>query len=435
MASIVWNEENAAHLYRRAAFGATPAEISQALSDGLEGSVDRLLDYGTVSNAALDARLSRLAFDLTRVNGIINWWIVRMAYTARPLEERMTFFLHDHFATAVSKVGNPAAMLTQNELLRRYATGNFVNLTIDISKDVAMLIWLDNATSVKDHPNENYGRELLELFTLGQGNYSEPDVQSAAKAFTGWTFDRRTQIFAFKDSVHDHSQKDFLGRVGDWNGDDIIRIATSEFAHGRLIAGKLFATFAWENPPQDVVDRFAQIYLDGGNQLAPLIRAILTSPEMYSPQALWTKVRSPIDHTIMALRQLRIEDDRAIRAAAASMNLEGLTLFNPPDVAGWDGGTAWINSGSLLSRMNFGSSISSFFDPAGFGAGAAVSTAGELVDLYLRRLGPLQVSATTRDQLMAYVSPGGALPTGTALTTKAKGLAHMIISLPDWQMC
>ncbi|MEO8218063.1 MAG: DUF1800 domain-containing protein [Acidobacteriota bacterium] len=437
MASIAWNEQNAAHLLRRAAFGGTGAEIDQAVQDGLDLAVDKLINFESIPTGTLDSRLASYNLDLTTLQGIAQWWIYRMVYSPRPLEERMTLFLHDHFATAISKVRLAELMLVQNNLFRRYATGKFVDLTIDVSKDIAMLVWLDNYTSRKEHPNENYGRELLELFTLGQGYYSEPDVFSAAKAFTGWTYkggDRSPdRTFLFVDAYHDHTQKDFLGRVGDWNGDDIVRIATGEFAHGRLIAGKLFSYLVYDSPDQTVIDNFARIYLDSGTDLKVLVAAILKSPEMYSAQALWTKVKSPVDHTVIGARQLLLTTDKLGRLSFNAMSLEGLTLFNPPDVSGWDDGLAWISAGALLTRMNTAGSLAFYFDPAAFIAGQSFTTPGQMVDFFLRRLGPLDLAAGSRGQLINYVAPSGSLPNGTALLTKQRGLAHMILSLPEWQ--
>ncbi|MGZ8710807.1 MAG: DUF1800 domain-containing protein [Thermoanaerobaculia bacterium] len=431
--AIAWDRVRAAHLFRRAAFGATPADIERALDEGLEATVDRLLDL-SVPNDALDARLARQTdLDLTKVGGILRWWAIRLVWSARPLEERMTLFLHDHFATAISKVGQPEPMLEQNQLLRRHALGNFTTLTTDIARDTAMLIWLDNRTNVKDHPNENFGRELLELFLLGHGNYSEEDVASAAKAFTGWTISRQTRRFIFVDRLHDHSQKTFLGRTGDWDGDDIVRMACDEEAHARFLAEKLYFFFVHEHAEESVLERFANVYRDAGTELKPLVRAILTSEEMYSEHVMWSKVKSPADHAITALRQLAIDDDRAARVAGTAMAAEGQTLFNPPDVAGWDGGMQWINSASLLTRMNFGAPLLNWFDPARFLEGSSWSTAAELVDVYLDRLGPLDVPASTHAALEGYVAPGGALPSGSTLTWRMRGLAQMVISLPEWQ--
>lgn len=432
--ATTWNEESAAHLYRRAAFGASSAEVRRAVADGMDATVASLVDYESISNAALDARLGAANFDLTTLAGISRWWITRLLYTARPLEERMTLFWHDHFATSIRKVKDATLMLNQNALFRSSALGDFVDLTIAVSKDPAMLIWLDNATSRKDHPNENYGRELLELFTLGNGNYTEDDVQSSAKAFTGWSLNRTTMQFTFVDRNHDHTQKAFLGRTGDWNGDDIVRIACSQVAHAQLIATKLFAWFAHDDPEQGVVDRFAQIYLDAGNGIKPLVRAILTSDEMYSDKARWAKVKSPVDHAVTALRLLGVDNSSVPRATQSALSLEGETLFAPPDVSGWDQGLAWISSNALLTRMNFANSVAGWFDPSKFAGMAAVRTAADLVGVYLGELGPLTVAADTSAALAAYVATDGKLPSGTELTAKQRGLAHLVLSLPEWQM-
>lgn len=432
--SIPWDGTRAAHLYRRAGFGATPEEIERALDEGLEATVDRLLDFST-PDTALEQRLAaQTDLDLTRIGGIFRWWAIRLAYSAHPLRERMTLFLHDHFATAISKVGSGEAMLAQNELLRRYALGNFTELTVEISRDPAMLIWLDNFTSVKGRPNENYGRELLELFTLGAGNYTEEDVMSAAKAFTGWTLSRETRQFVYLDERHDHSLKWFLGKLGDWNGDDIVEMACAEPAHARLMAGKLYAHFVHDHADDAVIERFAQVYRDAGTELKPLVRAILTSEEMYADHVLWSKVKSPADHAVTAVRQLAIRDDRVSRAVVGAMSGEGQTLFNPPDVAGWDGGMRWINSTAVLTRMNFGAAFLGLFDPARFLSGASWSSAAQLVDVYLERLGPLNVPDATRDALEAYVAPDGELPAGTELLWRQRGLAQLVIALPEWQM-
>jgi uncharacterized protein (DUF1800 family) len=433
MAAIPWNETNAAHLLRRAGYGGTSGEVTQAVRDGLDATVNRLVDYDGIDNSALDARLTAAGLDLTTTQGIIRWWLTRILFTARPLEERMTFFWHDHFATAISKVNDQALMLQQNRTLRQYAMGNFRDLLTAVSKDPAMLIWLDNAQSVKDHPNENYGRELLELFGLGIGHYSEVDVLSAAKAFTGWTLTRPARQFVFVDRNHDHTQKDFLGRVGDWDGTDIIRIICEEFANAQLIAGKLFEYFAYEAPDQSTINKFAQVYVDNNNEIRPTVRAILKSEEMYSGRALWQKVKSPVDFVAIALRQAMINSDQT-RLASGVLNAQGQTPFNPPDVSGWTSGLEWINSGTLLGRVNFSNNVANNLDPVGFTSGENVATADQLVDVYLRKLGPLSISSSSRAQLVKYVAPNGTMPTGNALTTKKRGLLQLVFSLPEWQM-
>lgn len=436
MSAIAWNEATAAHLFRRAGFGATAEEISSALAMGLEATVDRLINYESISNADLDTRVASMHFDLNPVSlpsyvDMVRWWLIRMIYTARPLEERMTLFWHMHFATSVDKVAESDLMRAQTDLFRQYAVGNFVQLCIGVAKDRAMQFWLDNWTSDKEHPNENWGRELLELFTLGRGHYSEADVAAAARAFTGWGLGFTTfpVTFQYDDSKHDHGLKTFLGQTGDLNGDQIIRIACAQPAHGQWIASKLFAYFAYDNPEQAVIDRLASLYMGSATDLKPLLTAILTSEEMYSPQALWSKIKSPVEHVAMTGRMLKLEDE--VRRSRDRLAEQGQLLYSPPDVSGWKGGRTWVTSAALLSRMNFANDAVALFDPAEFGT---PSSAGAAVDDYLKRLGPLQVDAATRQSLIDFVAPGGVLPQGDALSSRLRGLAHMILSLPEWQM-
>ena len=434
--AVTWNEVNAAHLLRRAAFGGTAAEIAQAVSDGHIGAVNKLLAYDVVTTGDLDLRLSRQGIDLSSSSGIRYWWLTRLLFTPRPLEERMTLFWHDHWATSISKVGDAGYMFTQNQLLRRYALGNFINFAIDMSKDIAMLIWLDNITNRKGRANENYGRELLELFTLGIGNYTEEDVLACARSFTGWTYSGTTKTFVFSSANHDYGSKTLLGQTGDWNGDDSVRIACGKFAHGQLIARKLFSYFAYDNPEAAVVDRFARIYMDSGTNIRPLVEAILKSDEMFSPKALWSKVKGPVDHGIIASRQLLMDNDGLDNDLLGFLDAEGQTLFAPPDVDGWDGGLTWINSGWLLTRMNKSRTIiSKYFDPIKFQLGATITNAAQMVDFYLKTLGPITLTAASRAELIKYVATDSAtLPTGTTLALKQKGLARLILCLPDWQL-
>ena len=434
--AVPWNETNAAHLLRRAAFGGTAAEIAQAVSDGQIGATDKLLNYEFVPTPDLDARISRQTLDLTTTGGITAWWMTRILYSPRPLEERLTLFWHNHFATAIYKVNSVNFMFRQNQLLRSYANLDFKPMVLELSKDPAMLIWLDNRTNRKGRPNENYGRELLELFTLGHGNYTEDDVLAAAKAFTGWTYDSATGNFLFQDNNHDHSQKTFMGVTGDLNGDDIIRIICTSPAHGRLITSKLFAYFAYPDPPATVIDSLASVYMSSNQNIKALLRAILLHDEMYSPKAIGTQVKSPIDFAVIASHQLMLDNDGVDNDISAQMPLQGMQLYNPPDVDGWDGGLTWINAGTLLNRINLARTlINKYFDPARFLAGEVITNPAHMVDSFLRRLGPLQVPAAVRTQLINYVSPDGlTMPTGTTLLLKQRGLARLIVSQPNWQM-
>jgi len=436
MSPISWNDETVAHLYRRAAFGATADELDRAFREGLEATVDRLVNYDSVPNALLEQRIAAKKFDLNPQSrqsyiDIVRLWMFRMIYSARPFEERMTFFWHDHFATSVRKVGESDLMAWQCDLFRRGALGNFEQLCVAVAKDPAMQFWLDNFTNMKEHPNENFARELLELFTLGHGHYTEQDIMAAARAFTGWTLDRSVYpvVFMFVDAMHDHGTKTFLGQTGNWNGDDIIRIACSQFAHGQWIASKLFAYFAYDNPDQAVIDRLARVYMDSRREIRPLVQAILTSEEMYSPQAMWCRVRSPIEHVAMTCRMLELPDE--VPSARDHLKRQGQLPFEPPDVSGWTGGLTWITSAALLSRMNFANEAVTTFDPATFGV---PSDPGQVVDAYLHQLGPLPVDAATRDMLIEYIAPDGRLSSGNLLLSRLRGLVHLILSLPEWQL-
>lgn len=435
----VWNTESAAHLFRRAAYGATPSELSAAVRDGFEETVDRIVHYTAIPNGSLDQRIAAMYFDPTLpFHKPVRIWLTRMIYTARPLEERMTFFWHNHFATNVRKVMNPILSANQVErLLRPRALGNFRTLAQELARDPAMLLWLDNWTSTKEHPNENFGRELLELFTLGRGHYSEGDVQAATRAFTGWTLDLSIKpgFFLYRDDWHDHGQKTFMGETGDLDGNRVIDIITSKFDHGRWIAGKLFAELAYENPEPELVDRLARVYLDAGTEIEPLVMAILTSDEMYSPRAILTKVKSPLEHVVMSCRLLELRDEVTTHGndvtAHEYLTTQGQYPYEPPNVAGWPHGLAWITSAGLLSRINFASAAVGGFDPLVFGIN---SSAEEIVENYLQRLGPMHIDSTARGELISYLAPGGSLPRGPSLLARLSGLARMILSLPEWQM-
>jgi uncharacterized protein (DUF1800 family) len=431
MPPSVWNTQSAAHLFRRAAYGATSSELSAAVRDGFDATIDRLVRYRTIPNDALDQRIASLILDPIRpFRNNVRIWLTRMIYTARPLEERMTFFWHNLFATNDMKVADPILARNQIDLFRRSALGNFRTLAKEVARDPAMLIWLDNWTSTREHPNENFGRELLELFTLGRGHYAESDVQAAARAFTGWTLNRTVtpNTFTYVDDMHDHGQKTFMGVTGDLDGNAVIDAITSNLDHARWIAGKLFAEFAYDNPDPALLDRLAHLYFDAGTEIEPLVIAILTSDEMYSPRAILTKVKSPVEHVVMSCRLLQNQDEVP---ALDYLRSQGQYPYEPPNVAGWPHGLAWITSMALLSRINFANEAIVDFDPLVFGVGSGPD---QTVDNYLQRLGPMHIDSATRGELISYLAPGGSLPAGQALLTRLNGLAHMILSLPEWQM-
>jgi uncharacterized protein (DUF1800 family) len=421
-AAIAWGQPQAAHLLRRASFGATPAELRQAVRAGLEATVDRLL--GAPQSAFVQQQpASPRGGDAPALRALQEGWIDRMLQTRRPLEERMTFFWHNHFATSIVTVQHAPLMVRQNRLFQTYALGNVRQLAVAVARDPAMLLWLDNHLSRRERPNENFGRELLELFLLGHGHYRESDVFSAVRSLTGWTLsgEGAAAQFRFDAAEHDDAEKTFLGNAGLWNGDDTIRMACEQPAHAAFLVRKLCAFFAYPDPERELVERLSKIYLDARGELRPLLRALFTSPEMYSPRAMWSIYKTPLDHALIAWRQLGIAPDAGV--IADSLQRQGLVLFNPPDVSGWRMGRAWINSWTLLARFDFAALAAQRFplEQRDLDPPAAV-------DFYLDRLGPLPAAPALRDQLVAHAA--GISDPGE----RQRGVVRLILSSPEWQL-
>ena len=245
MCAVEWNERTVAHMLRRVGFGATQEDIKFYLDMGQSRAIDYIINYEAIDDSEVDRQVAAANLDLTKNSDLVLWWVIRMVFTKRLLQEKMVFFWHDHFATAIFKVKEADLMLQQNELFRKFALGNFETFLLEVSKDPAMIIWLDNFTNKKGQPNENYARELNELFSMGVGNYTENDVKEAARAFTGWSINRRTKEFLFESNQHDFGTKTFLGQTGPFNGDDIVKIIAARPATAQFISKKLFEYFAF----------------------------------------------------------------------------------------------------------------------------------------------------------------------------------------------
>jgi hypothetical protein len=344
-------------LLRRAGFGASPAELERYVGMGVDGTLDELLHPERVDED-LDGLLSSLGghlIDLQNIEDVQTWWLYRMARTRRPLAEKLTLFWHGHFAVANSKVNNPQAMHNHLALLREKGLGSFRDLLLGVSQDPAMLVWLDGNTNRKGAPNENYGRELLELFTLGIGNYTEADVQASARAFTGWGLQGAN--FFFNRNQHDFGPKTFLGRTGDLDGGDILDAVAQHPATAERICRKLFAFFAYPTPEPAVVGSLVGAYMDSGYQIGSVVRAILSSDAFYSDQSRYGHIKSPVEYSVGAVRMLSANArERGLIVALRSM---GQDILNPPNVAGWAGGRAWINPSTLLERFNFAGRLAS----------------------------------------------------------------------------
>ena len=466
---------NTAHLLRRAGFGADPATIKAAAAAGIEATTDTLLHPETVPEHLDDAQtLSSLADLLpepknggTPAQAVKMWWVHRMIASPRPLQEKMTLFWHGHFT---SKDGGMQGDLLyrQNQLFRANALGNFRTLTLAVSRDPEMLRYLNGNQNYKAHPNENYGRELMELYTCGIGpidrpNYTEDDVRAAARAFSGWNL--RGGEFYFNERQHDNDPKTFLGKTGNWNGDDIVDILVAHPGTAKRLCTQLWEYFAYPDPEPQVLTALTETYYSSGYDMRAVMGRILRSQAFYSDKARLAVIKSPAQFVVGSVKMLGLSsaveisisditpaNEMAYLPAATTMPaapapamptltapavtrpqaagrklaiLAGLPgamrsmgqdLLAPPTVKGWDGGEAWINTSTLLARINFANALSnsrqmfggSFVRVTDFLQQNSLTPEG-WVDYLLETLGPLPVTAATRQTLVEFVSAAPAL--------------------------
>ncbi len=280
------------------------------------------------------------------------WWVTEMLTTQSPLTEKMVLFWHNHFVSSLQKVRSPVLMYRQNQLLRKHAFGYFGDMLHEVSKDPAMVVYLDGASNRKGQPNENFAREVMELFTLGEGNYGEQDIKEAARAFTGWSIDLESGEFLFRRPAHDDGVKTVLGRSGNFDGDAVLDILLAQPQTAELIVSKLWREFVSPQPDSAEVRRIARMFRDNRYNVKVALRALLTSDAFYAPQNRAALIKSPIDLIVGTLRQFRFETGEVTPFLLAARQL-GQDVFAPPNVKGWPGGEAWINSASLLSRKQF----------------------------------------------------------------------------------
>ena len=263
----------------------------------------------------------------------------------------MVLFWHGHFATSVEKVRDPYYMWRQNELFRRLATDNWLRLLTEAGKDPAMLVWLDQAQSQKAHPNENFAREVMELFALGEGHYTEHDISEGARSLTGWSLDRMDQKFVYRPFFHDNGDKTFLGRTGNFDGDDVIAQIVAQPQAARFITAKLWNYFAGQYPSNELNTALATTFRENGNNFKPFLRVMFRSEEFYSDDIVRNQVKSPVQWLIGSVRML--ENDLPPTLVSWGMTRQlGQDLFAPPNVKGWDGGVTWITTNTLLARYN-----------------------------------------------------------------------------------
>jgi uncharacterized protein (DUF1800 family) len=369
----------AAHLLNRAGFGGPPPAIEKLADLDQDQAVNVLLDYEAVPDetpapdwarpdpermarlrdiykqgtpeekkAAQQAENKQQALWMLELRG---WWLQRMVRGPRPLQEKMTLFWHGHFATSAEKVREAYYMWRQNELFRRLATGNWEQLLGDAGKDPAMLIWLDQAQSNQQHPNENFAREVMELFSLGEGHYTEHDIGEGARALTGWSLDRLNQKYVYRPRTHDDGEKTFLGRTGNLDGDDVIAQIVAQPQAARFITAKLWNYFTGQYPTDELNTALAAVFRANGNNFKPFLRVMFRCGEFYGDDIVRNEVKSPVQWLVGSARMLESDLPPPFICNAITTSL-GQTLFAPPSVKGWDGGTAWITTNTLLDRYN-----------------------------------------------------------------------------------
>ena len=346
-----WNLSAAAHLMRRAGFGATGEQLTTALKKTPSQVVAEILQSDEPTQFVQQMQsLSNAALATGNVKQLSAWWSYRMLSTPVQLLEKMTLFWHGHFATSAAKVQDPELMLDQNQLLREFALGDFAALVLEISRDPAMLIFLDSATNRKAHPNENYAREIMELFCLGEGHYSEQDIRQLARCFTGWEV--RRGKFRFNAYQHDTGEKSVLGQTGKFGGEEGVQVVVAQDSAPEFIVSKLIRFFLFDEPAASplLVAPLARLMRNSEMQVQPVIEKMLSSQLFFSSFSRARKIRSPVELAIGFLRCL--EGSVNTFELADTMDSLGQGLLYPPSVKGWDGGRTWINSSTLLGRSN-----------------------------------------------------------------------------------
>ncbi len=465
-----------AHLLRRAGFGATRDELEDYAAKGYEATVDELLDPESAPSPYADEDIIR-RYHVTHNNfypieACQTYWMRRMINTTRPLEEKIALFWHGVFATGYTKLFQARAMLNQIEMFRRYGLGSFHTLLVQVSKDPTMIFWLDNNGNHKDAVNENYGRELLELFSMGVGNYTEDDIRHASRAFTGWTvrdnpyhaakaeanspwpYGDLAPEFQFDPNDHDSGEKSFLGETGDLDGGDIIDVICNQPATARFVSRHLYTFFvadeaqvpAWNiTPPRDpeAIETLSEAYLSSNYDIRSVLRVLFNSD--FFKQAVFKKIKSPTELVVGTSRlvggyEFPSMSDAGLKSAAITMGQE---LLEPPSVEGWHTGDEWINTASLVNRVNFASE--QFQDTGRPGVQSITSkiqaqgadrTTEELVDACLDLIGPLEVSEESRAELVERVA--AASPAAGSQGQVSAGRVGMVLQLigamPEYQL-
>ncbi len=429
-----------AHLLRRAGFGATRTELEEHVALGYEAAVERLLHPADPQSMPDDLiqRFHVDHYELRMVESAGAYWLYRMITTRCPLEEKIALFWHGLFATGYTKLNQARSQLNQIDMFRRHGLGSLSNLLVELSKDPAMIFWLDNNENHRDAINENYGRELLELFSMGIGNYSEQDIKECARAFTGWTlgnaeymairskkdsiwpYGRIAWHFEYREEDHDDGTKTFLGETGRFSGEDIIDIIARQEVTARFISTRLFQFFAADEVDDEgkgIIEKMMRSYFDSGYDIRSTLRTLFNSDYFKSERARLARVKAPVELIVGAIRLAgtRRQPVLGMEQVANQALFMGQGLLQPPTVEGWHEGTEWVDSGALVERVNFAArelgdvkapGVQDIITRIASSNGDRL-TAEEIVDGCLDLVGPFPVSEETRATLVSYASVAG----------------------------
>ena len=461
-----------AHLMRRAGFGASRSELEEYVAKGYEATVEELLNPGDPQNLPDDI-IRRYHVDqseLRQLDGAGANWMYRMITTKCPLEEKGALFWHSLFATGYSKLNQARSLLNQIDMFRRHGLGRFDNILVELSKDPAMIIWLDNNDNHKGAINENFGRELLELFSIGIGNYTEDDIKECARAFTGWTlknaeymstraqkdsiwpYSRIAWHFEYRDGDHDDGDKTFLGEVGNFNGEDIIAIIARQEATATFVCTRLFQFFAADEVNKEgepVIQAMMKSYFDSGYEIRSVLRTLFNSDYFKSERARFARVKGPAELVVGAIRiagSYRTPTLGANQLANQAFYM-GQGLLQPPTVEGWHEGLEWIDSGALVERVNFAAKEISDVNKPGVKAiieclavdNGGTFTPERFVDKCLDIVGPIDVSLETHAALLNYASAEGDLDlnehqAGDSSEQRVGKMLRLIASTREFQL-
>ncbi len=450
------SETQIGHLLRRAGFGATPDELTMFRNLGFNGAVDRLINYQQVSDDAMENSLKALNMNLNKPLDQQRWWLLRMSWTQRPLLEKMTLFWHGVLTSSFRKVGGPRAymrMIIQNQFLRNHAFDTFDNILLGITSNPAMLFYLDLTKSRKNAPNENYARELMELFTLGLGHYTQQDVYEGAAALTGWHVKGLTS--QFYQQVHNDLVKTYLGHTGNLDYKDVVNILANHPATPWFISRKLFTFFAYENPSDDDLKPLVDTYVQSGHNMGEVMRTLLLSPQFSAARAYRSRIKSPVEFTVGAYRAMNINGDGT--GLPTITTLMGQTLFNPPNVAGWPGdkvSALWLNSGTWMTRLNYVDLLLARGTVARAGSTPLVDLQGivnthqlnspeHFVDHFSSFLVDGEIASDRRTQLLDYFTTKDSSSRGAPITLgngasyplgRVRGALYLMMASPEYQL-